>query len=357
MIKVERLTSTWRPSNDTGTWPWPPMKKGFLSAKTPKAAKANGYSHSTPGSENPQTAKLLAHCSTLLAARQTSAALRLVQSLPPSDAVNALQKRCVQADRTAKQRAAEALDKTLSGTGPVEAFLALFCAGIEGSDGAWAKINEALEKSLGKFGTMLLDVGALRSTSLLLHRCEPRCEVLLFRGNGPAEWHELPSALAVDESEVTLLSPDATRIEAEMWPAICDGDWLEVGPCAPQQQALQGPWPAIRCAPELLAGALPQSSWEEAMIPTGPALVKDAKLLQNAQHRWSLDFFLDTVPSAGEASEASLFSVYRAPEPRRNFRYAGAGDEDVGYSLEAEDCAERLLMDFPEFVRKRAGGG
>lgn len=83
--------------------------------------------------------------------------------------------------------------------------------------------------------------------------------------------------------------------------------------------------------------------------------MKDAGMLRSA-HRWSLDFFMENVPTG---HDASLFSVYRAAEPQRRFRYAnGSSEGDVQYSLESEESAERLLLDFHEFARrKRAAAG
>ncbi|CAK9032712.1 unnamed protein product [Durusdinium trenchii] len=78
--------------------------------------------------------------------------------------------------------------------------------------------------------------------------------------------------------------------------------------------------------------------------------------ISGAQGRWSLDFFEETCPPAG-SPEASLFSVYRAPEPQRRFRYAHVAahgtEEEGGFGLGLETCAERLLLEFHDFARRK----
>lgn len=349
------------------------MRKGFLSAKQStrkdvhSAKPLNGYPlgvHPGAGPESRQTEELLARCGALLDARQISAARRVFQALPKSklsDAtVSALRSRCAAVETKAKERAIEALEACASGKGPpIEAFLSLFCAGVEDCS-LWGKVTDALARSLGKFGTMLLEVGAIHSNSILLveRPISELRQVLLFRA-GAAEWHSLPAAYDAamaqvgqgSQAQVTRvlcgagwLQGAAATFEAEMWPAVCEGDRLELGPNQPDSAAppRNQDWPPVRGAPELLQGTLPAISLEDALGPAGaPAVVKDAQLLQGALQRWSLDFFLDTVPSGGD--EASLFSVYRAAEPKRCFRYAGAregseDEEEAKYSLESEDC-------------------
>ena len=97
-------------------------------------------------------------CRALLDARQISAAQRVFQALPKlSDAtVAGLRSRCTTEETKAKERAMEALEACASGKGPpIEAFLSLFCAGVQDCS-LWAKVTDALARSLGKFGTMLL---------------------------------------------------------------------------------------------------------------------------------------------------------------------------------------------------------
>lgn len=344
------------------------MRKGFLSAKQSTRKDVhptkplNGYPlgvHPGAGPESRQTEELLARCGALLDARQISAARRVFQALPKSklsDAtVSALRSRCAAVETKAKERAIEALETCASGKGPpIEAFLSLFCAGVEDCS-LWAKVTDALARSLGKFGTMLLEVGAIHSNSILLveRPISELRQVLLFRA-GAAEWHSLPAAYDAAMAQVGQGQAQVTRVlcgagwlqgaaatfKAEMWPAVCEGDRLELGPNQPDSPPRNQDWPPVRCAPELLQGTLPAISLEDALGPAGaPAVVKDAQLLHGALQRWSLDFFLDTVPSG---DEASLFSVYRAAEPKRCFRYAGAregsDEEEAKYSLESEDC-------------------
>ena len=153
------------------------------------------------------------------------------------------------------------------------------------------------------------------------------------------------------------LAKAGQRLTAEAWSLLRHGDWVDVDQQEEVERSKCDPeWPAVRCAQELVKGKLPRIGFEEALtqIQWKPALVKDAHLLQGAQERWSLDFFSKTCPPAG-TPEASLFSVYRAPEPSRRFRYARAEAGEDGFGLGPEPCAEELFLDFHEFAgRKRA---
>ena len=350
------------------------MKKGFLSAKrVPKQASQRtcGYTvPSIPDTSGLDTTSKVAWYHALLEARQTSAARRLVSSMENV----ALERCCDNIEEKAKRKALEILRgfDSKKGRPPIEAFLSLLCAGIEDA-GLMAKVNKALHESLGKFGTMLLDVGALDENSLLFtdFSIGDQLEVLLFEEGQAAQWNTLPidyqvaipqlNAPKVAEILLGAAWSSSMPFEEEMWPAICHGDWLELTNLSPQRPPtweVGHDWPVVRCSPELLHGTLPEISFEEALKRVGstPALVKDAKMLRGAVGRWSLDFFIDNVPEAGSAS-ASLFSVYRAPEPRRRFRYAAA--DEGPYVMDSEECAEKLMLDFHEFARhkKNAAGG
>ena len=159
------------------------MKKGFLSAKkVPKQASQTtcGYTvPSIPDTSGLDTTAKVAWYHALLEARQTSAARRLVSSMENV----ALERCCDNIEEKAKRKALEILQgfDSKKGRPPIEAFLSLLCAGIEDA-GLMAKVNKALHESLGKFGTMLLDVGALDENSLLFTNFSigDQLEVLLF---------------------------------------------------------------------------------------------------------------------------------------------------------------------------------
>ena len=322
---------------------------------------------SIPDTAGSDATSKIAWCHALLEARQTSAARRLVSSMENV----ALARCCDNIEEKAKRKALEILQAfdSKKGRPPIEAFLSLLCAGIEDA-ALMAKVNKALYESLGKFGAMLLDVGALDENSLLFTDfsiCD-HLEVLLFQEGQAAQWSTLPIDYQVAMAQLS--APKVAKIllgaawsstvpfEEEMWPAICHGDWLELGNLSPQNPLVTWEvghdWPVVRCSPELLHGTLPQISFEEALgrVGSAPCLVKDAKMLRGAVDRWSLDFFIDNVPKPGSAS-ASLFSVYRAAEPRRRFRYAAEADEGPKYVMDSEECAEKLMLDFHEFARRK----
>ncbi|CAE8734960.1 unnamed protein product, partial [Polarella glacialis] len=108
-------------------------------------------------------------------------------------------------------------------------------------------------------------------------------------------------------------------------------------------------WSPVRCAPQLLSGRLSRSDFESALTAAqrgSPALAASAHLLPGAEARWCQDFFARTVPSSG-SQESSLFSVYRAREPGRRFRYAGLGPSVQAYDLTAEEVSEQTFTTSP----------
>ncbi|CAE7530262.1 HIF1AN [Symbiodinium sp. CCMP2456] len=291
---------------------------------------------------------------------------------------------------------------------PIDALLELLRYGVEGE--VWDHLHTALERSLGQFTTMLREVGLLSEDSLLL---QPQARqtgqtkqvyVLASMREYGGTWVDIPCSSADPESiaaqaaGITAFSPGTTPrkedgyrqgtrtssdrgcawrvVQSSAWPSceilspdsgkwavLCSGDWVEMvedpdeddaGSCAHS-----GPWPAMRCAAEFLHGTLPRISFDDALGRVSkqkPALVGAAHLMRRAEARWSLQFLEETSPDPS-SPEASRFSVYRAREPYRRFRYAGhaaggSGTEDL-YDMHLEDSAEQLCLDFRDFAKRK----
>lgn len=215
---------------------------------------------------------------------------------------------------------------------PIEELLT-YVRGVK--DEGFEQLDELLHESLGRFGEMLLKVGALEKDSLLLGERQRHdgLQVLVFSSDHlrqGGQWCNLPRSYAPAMQELSRLMnlsnlevrilPDGPLLDDESWSQVSHGTWLEVdvpfvAAGAPASEA----WPSPRCA--RLLGALPDSTWAEALQGQGAALVRGAPLLWAAR-RWSLERFLRDAPRLAERSK---FSVYRAPEASRCFRYAGEG--------------------------------
>ena len=240
---------------------------------------------------------------------------------------------------------------------PIEELLK-YLRGVK--DEGFEQLDEVLHQTLGRFGDMLLKVGALEKDSLLLRERQQYdgLQVLVFSSDQHrqgGQWHCLPRSYAPAMQELSRLMnlatvevrmlPDGHLLDDESWLQVSHGTWLEVhmpstAAVAPMSEA----WPAPRC--KKLLGALPDSTWPQALQAVGAAVVRGAPLLRAAR-RWSLERFLQEAPA-----ERSEFSVYRASEASRCFRYAGEGHD---FELREEDgCAERLMMSLEDFAERRA---
>ncbi|CAE7762740.1 Hif1an [Symbiodinium sp. CCMP2592] len=292
---------------------------------------------------------------------------------------------------------------------PIDALLELLRHGVEGI--IWERMHPALERSLGHFTKMLQEVGLLSEDSLLLQSPlqqtgqTKQVYVLASMREYGGTWVDIPCSSADPESiaaqaagitaspgtaprkadgyhQGTRTSSDsgcAWRVvhssawppceplspDSGKWAVLCSGDWVEMVEDRDEEDAgscvHSGSWPAMRCAAEFLHGMLPRISFNDALglaSKQKPAVVRAAHLMRRAEARWSLEFLAETSPDPS-SPEASRFSVYRAREPYRRFRYAGrapsgSGSEDL-YDMDLEECAEQLCLDFRDFAkRKRA---
>jgi len=144
------------------------------------------------------------------------------------------------------------------------------------------------------------------------------------------------------------------------WACVRHGDWvrMDTGPedllplaSAPPGEAA---WPELRCSRGLVAGALQRADMERALGHVSrqrAIMVPGAHLLPMAENNWSLEYLEARVPSG--TAESSLFTVYRAKEPYRNFRYVNEGTTSSVYDIAGEQLAEQLLMSFSDFARKK----
>ncbi|CAE7024414.1 Hif1an [Symbiodinium sp. KB8] len=357
-----------------------------------------------------KAAKRLLASGHVSAASRAAACARKLQSendhLALTEVLSALEA-CDEKEKDVAKRAMLLMDRS---DPPIDALLELLRHGVEGE--VWDHLHPALERSLGHFTTMLQEVGLLSEDSLLLQPQQQQtgqtkqvCVLASMREYG-GTWVDIPCSSADPESiaaqaaGITAFSPGTTAgqedgyhqgtrtssnrgsswrvVQSSAWPSceilspdsgkwavLCSGDWVEMvedpdeddaGSCAHS-----GPWPAMRCAAEFLHGTLPRISFDDALGRVSkqkPALVGEAHLMRRAEGRWSLQFLEETSPDPS-SPEASRFSVYRAREPYRRFRYAGhgaggSGSEDL-YDMHLEDCAEQLCLDFLDFAkRKRA---
>ncbi|CAJ1334448.1 unnamed protein product [Effrenium voratum] len=349
------------------------MKKGFLATRKPRR-DGDGYGpQGAPPSPSPSAVASGPRLRALLDAGCVSAARRGAERVLRLEAQSPELLELLGAVTSQEAKALEEAERLERA--PVEALLVLLRAGIENA-AAWRKADKALEQSLAKFGAMLEELGVLKDGSLL-RNCQALQDdgrqVLIFSSRDwhqAGVWTQLPAAFPAcaagvlrasqadpkAESSVRILrsacgKADPTELSEATWATVSHGDWLEVGALQQAPPAVQvEDWPAPRCVAELMCGSLPRMTFDEALqvIRWRPAVVSDAQLLNTAQ-RWSLDFLEDHVP---RGHGASLFSVYRAREPQRRFRYA-AQQSDEGEAYRLEGCAERLLLDFQDFARRK----
>ena len=297
------------------------MKKGFLTAgaEKVKAASVVKDTRSEPLQDCAANSLALLDSTRVLLAsphyvsaalRVASCALELLESQSLSEARSQL--------NVCERRETEITDQAMALIGsrsPIDALRQILRHGVEG--GIWEKLHRALQESLGRFGTMLEEVGLLSSESLLQHTHHqqpntnqiyvfaPRREVGGIWVNVPCstdaasfaaravgisaaqhagtfDTQDAYKSTAGDSTHSTLQTATLWKVvqgaawpqggvvlDKVKWSALCNGDWVETVEIAeePEENHSQNiSWPSKRCAREFLHGALPRRTQHIAYI-------------------------------------------------------------------------------------------